>query len=211
MRFSVILSDPPWHYNNRKTGGERCNKTKFGGGAQKHYPLMRDKDLISLAPAVQGIAADNCAHFMWATYPRLDFAMDLLKAWGFRWATVAFTWVKRNKADTSEIYGPGYYTASNPEICLLGIRGKMRPTRKMTPSVIVCPRMEHSRKPDLHPLIEAMYPDLAGIEMFARARREGWSAVGNEVSGFSVERDLQILAGAPPDNGGRDVREQLPL
>lgn len=179
-KYQVILADPPWHYNNRKTSGERCDKTKFGGGAMKHYPLMSDSDLLAMAPMVRAITDNNCALFMWATMPRLDFGLQLLQAWGFRYTTVAFVWVKTQKASGRPVYGPGYYTASNAEVVLLGVIGSMCPARKMLGSIIAHPRMEHSRKPDLHPIIQQMYPEVYKIEMFARRKYPGWDTWGNE-------------------------------
>lgn len=182
MKYQVILADPPWHYNNRKTGGERKNKTKFGGGAMKHYPLMKDSELLGMADFISTLADNNCALFMWTTMPRLDFGIELLKAWGFRYATNAFTWVKTSSKTGSFIYGPGYYTASNTEVVLLGVRGSMEPVKKMAPSVIKHPRLEHSRKPDIHGTIDEMYPSAKKIELFARRPYEGWDAWGNEIS-----------------------------
>jgi N6-adenosine-specific RNA methylase IME4 len=181
-KYSVILADPPWYYNNRKTGGERSNKTKFGGGAMKHYPLMKDAELLEMAPFVDTLAADNCALFMWATMPRLDFGIELLKGGGFRYATTAFTWVKPNRTTPGYFGGPGSYTASNAEVVLLGVRGSMRPARKMLASVIARPKTEHSRKPDdVHKAIDLMYPDARKIELFARRAYPGWDAWGNQV------------------------------
>ena len=55
-----------------------------------------------------------------------------------------------------------------------------QPARR-PPSVIHAPTREHSRKPDeAYELIERMYPELPKIELFARGRREGWTAWGNE-------------------------------
>src|SRR5258705_7343164 len=104
--YDTILSDPPWHYNSRKAGAERLDKTKFGGGAEKHYPLMRDDEIAALRPLLDAWAAPSCALFLWTTCPRLDSGIDILKAWGFRYATVAFVWIKRAKAGTL-IYNPG--------------------------------------------------------------------------------------------------------
>ena len=180
-KYNIIFADPPWWYNNRKTGGERKDKTKFGGGAQKHYPLMKDQELLALSKFISDLSADNCALFLWTTYPRLDFAIELLKTWGFRYTTAAFHWVKTRKQDQL-IFGPGYYTASNPEVVLLGIKGSMEPIKKMLPSVYLLPRMEHSRKPDkFYSLVEEMYPNTRKIELFARRQRENWDVWGNEV------------------------------
>jgi N6-adenosine-specific RNA methylase IME4 len=48
--------------------------------------------------------------------------------------------------------------------------------------VIVAPRGRHSEKPDaVYEMIERDYPSLPKIELFARARRDGWRAWGNEL------------------------------
>ena len=50
---------------------------------------------------VSEIAEKDCALFLWATFPQLKEALQLIKAWGFQYKTVAFVWLKTNKkADT---------------------------------------------------------------------------------------------------------------
>lgn len=180
--YGVILADPPWWYNNRKTGGERCDKTKFGGGARKHYPLMKDEEVLAMDTFVKGLAAPDCALFLWATGPRLDFAFEVLKKWGFRYATTAFVWCKRTADDTRYKYGPGYYTASNAEYVLLGVKGRVCPAKRMLPSIVATPREGHSAKPGaVLQRISLMYPKARKIELFARVKTVGWDAWGNEV------------------------------
>lgn len=191
-RYPIILCDPPWWYSNRKTGGERKNKTRFGGGAMKHYPLMRDAELVKMAPFVKSLAAENCHMFMWATGPRMDFATDLMTAWGFKYCTVWMTWIKTTKnagfifpqQGNGLIYGPGGYTGSNVEFVLLGRKGKaLKQTKNMTPSIFFAPRQErHSQKPTfVHERIDMLYPDVSKIELFARRAYPGWYVWGNEV------------------------------
>lgn len=182
--YDLILADPPWHYNSRKAGGEVKNKTKFGGGAEKWYPLMKDKEILGMAPLIQRISNTPASLLLWATMPRLDFALEVMAAWGFKYKTTAFTWVKMTNNMERPRYGPGYYTASNAEIVLLGTKGKpMRPETAMVPSVILSPRQEHSRKPEeVHQRIELMYPEARKVELFARrADRPGWDYIGNEL------------------------------
>jgi N6-adenosine-specific RNA methylase IME4 len=191
--YQVIYADPPWWYSPRKCGNERTYlPTKFGGGAEKHYRLMRDAELLQLRPLIDECAAPNSALFLWATCPRLNFAIDLVAAWGFRYCTVAFVWIKRSRTG-GLMYGPGYYTASNAELVLLGIRGTMRPDRPMLQQVVEAPRGPHSRKPErVAALIEEMYPDASRIEMFARPlsplfpHRPGWDFWGNEIEDGSL-------------------------
>jgi MT-A70 len=50
------------------------------------------------------------------------------------------------------------------------------------PSVIEAQGGAHSEKPDVfYDLIEAYFPNLPKLELFARRRREGWDAWGNEI------------------------------
>lgn len=191
MKYGVIYADPPWWYNNRKSGEERKNKaTTTIALARKHYPLMRDKELIKMKSFIDGIADKNCALFLWATMPRLYFAIELLKEWGFRYATIAFVWIKCSSRTGHFVYGPGCYTASNCEVVLLGIRGSARPTVKMVPSIVMGARGKHSTKPlEVAVRIKTMYPELKAIELFARDNKEGWDAWGHEVLD-SIDRPI---------------------
>jgi len=60
-----------------------------------NYPTMKLNDICTLP--VSKLAEKDCVLFLWATYPRLVDAIEVIKAWGFTYKTVAFTWVKRNK------------------------------------------------------------------------------------------------------------------
>ncbi len=180
VKYGVIYIDPPYWYNSRKNDGS----TKFGGGAEGHYPLMRDKDVLALAPMIDELADENCALFLWATCPRLDFSIDLIRAFNFRYCTVAFSWQKTVQDGSKFIYGPGYYTGSNLEIVLLGVRGSMPPEVKMTQQDVVTPRGRHSAKPEtVRQRIEAMYPTANKIELFARPPHPiGWDVWGLEAN-----------------------------
>jgi len=185
LTYDVVYCDPPWHYNSRKAGAERLNKTKFGGGAEKHYQLMRDEELLEMRSMIDSLARENSVIFMWATCPKLQSALTLLTGWGYRYCTVAFVWEKVNRTNGEPIFNPGYYTASNVELVLLGARGSMRPERPMIQQVVKAPRREHSRKPDeVRVRIEQMYPCANRVELFARGQLEGWDAWGLELPGM---------------------------
>ena len=56
------------------------------------------------------------------------------------------------------------------------------PRRPFTVHSVRC-REAHSEKPQLvYEIIERMYPALPKLELFARGRREGWSAWGNQAA-----------------------------
>ena len=144
------------------------------------YPMMRIQDICALP--VQGIAALDCALFLWAIHSHLPDALDVIRAWGFTYKTAAFTWVKRTPRDTGYFLGRGYWTHSNAEICLLATRGHPKRVGTGIPSLIVSPRREHSRKPDeARSRIVRLCGDVPRAELFARQKVAGWSAWGNEV------------------------------
>ena len=84
-KYSIIYADPPWHY-------ETYSKKGQGRAAESHYPTMSLEDIKSLP--VSKIAEKDCALFLWATFPCLQEALQVIEAWGFRYKTVAFVWIK---------------------------------------------------------------------------------------------------------------------
>ncbi len=185
-KYSVILADPAWSYNARIIHENR--KTKFGSGAMGHYQTMTTKD-ISAMP-VRDICEKDCALFMWATGPQLPEQIGVLKAWGFRYVTIAFAWMKTNKKTASSMFlthkdlffGVGYYTKSNVELCLLGIKGKMKPVSNKVSNSLLYPIGPHSKKPDIiRDKIVSLFGDVPRIELFARQTVPGWDCWGNQV------------------------------
>lgn len=168
--YSVIYADPPWDYRHRWTKA----------AASKHYDTM-DLDSIKNLPVIE-YAANDCLLFMWATFPMLYEALETIKAWGFEYKTVAFTWVKQNKSGRGIFWGLGNWTRSNAEICLLGVRGKPKRISASVHSVIVSPVKRHSEKPgEVRNRIVELVGDVPRIELFARQHVDGWDAFGKEV------------------------------
>ena len=174
-QYQVIYADPPWYYPPRTN-----TKTAFGKGADSHYPLMTDQQILDLP--IQNICSDNCALFLWVTGSRLDFGIQTLTNWGFRFCTIAFTWIKQNPKALTIFKGPGHYTKSNTELVLLGARGSVPIEDKTISQILISPRERHSKKPDeIRTRIERLYPTQTKIELFARTQTSGWDVWGNEV------------------------------
>ncbi len=176
QQYSVIYADPPWDYKGQlQHAGAGSRDT---GGALRHYSTVTLDDLKALP--VGDIAASDCLLFMWATNPHLDQAIDLGKAWGFAWATVAFVWDKQR-------VNPGYYTMSQCELCLVFKRGKIPTPRgaRNVRQLVQAPRTTHSTKPaEVRHRIDAMFPGLPKIELFARGTAPtGWEYWGHESHG----------------------------
>jgi N6-adenosine-specific RNA methylase IME4 len=119
---------------------------------------------------------------LWTPWSQLPGALDVIKAWGFEYKTVAFNWVKQNRGGEGLHTGMGRWTRSNSEPCLLATNGDPLRLDMGVHQLIVSPVREHSRKPDeAHERIERL---LVGpyVELFARAVRPGWVTWGNEIA-----------------------------
>ena len=131
---------------------------------------------------VETLAAKDCLLFLWATFPMLPEALQLIRAWGFTFKTVAFVWLKLNKKSPTWFYGLGYWTRGNAEICLLAKRGKPKRRSAGVHQFIISPVEEHSKKPDVtRDKIIELAGDLPRVELFARQKTPGWDVCGNEV------------------------------
>ena len=136
---------------------------------------------------IDNIADENCALFLWVTYPILSEAIETVKKWGFRYVTVAFTWIKTNKNNGKPFFGLGNWTRANAEICVLGFRGKLKRKSNKVSQVVLSPLREHSRKPDeIRDKIVELMGDLPRIELFARQSANGWDCWGNETNKFNL-------------------------
>ena len=188
----VYAIDPPWPFAKRKVG------TKFGGGAENHYPLMKAGEILRLFKLIGDVTTvDNAAMFLWTTNSHLPLAIKCVEAAsGFRYATVGFNWVKLNK-DGSYFKGPGAYTAKGSELCLLAIKGSMPPTERLVSEIIAERKTEHSKKPEeARNRIERIFPlstSTRHIELFSRQANHGWESFGNQTSGNDIFDDVKGL------------------
>ena len=172
-KYSLIYADPPWAYlwGKGKTGGNFA--------PEKHYRTMSTDEICAVP--VRDLRDRNCALLLWATMPTLPDAVRVMSAWGFKYKTAAFVWVKTRK-DGQPLSGMGSYTKSNAEICLLGMRGHIKAVDKTVPQIVMQQRLGHSVKPpQVRERIVRVFGDLPRIELFARQRVEGWDAWGDEV------------------------------
>jgi len=194
MKYKIIYADPAWKYNSRAN-----HKTRFRGGACGHYDLMSMEEIKALP--IKKIADDNCVLFMWCTFPYLNEQIKLFEHWGFKYKTLGFSWIKTNSKNGKPFFGVGYYAKSNCEICLMGIKGKMKPISNKVSSVIIAPRREHSKKPDeVRERIVELFGNIPRIELFAREKIDGWYSWGNE-----IESDISLLSQSKKCGGECDL------
>ena len=181
--YGVIYADPAWDYETWSDKGKDRS-------ASKHYDVMGLEAMKELP--VRDLAAKDCVLLMWTTDTHLFQSRELMAAWGFEYKTVGFHWAKvqpgrldRPVGDPGAFFmGMGHWTRANPEICLLGVRGKPKRKSGGVRRLIVSELREHSRKPDeaydrIEKLVDGPY-----VELFSRTERPGWDSWGNQVGLF---------------------------
>lgn len=160
-KYGTIVADPAW---------------PFPVDPNWPYPVVSYDRIIALP--VADLAADKAHCFIWSTQQSLRRAFDVMEAWGFQ-HKITLVW---NKSNT----GMGFYFRSNTEFVLFGARGNLR-TEKSFATGFAGKRREHSRKPEeFMEIVEQTSPG-PRLELFARVRRPGWDAWGNE-----VESDIDL-------------------
>lgn len=189
-KFSVILSDCPWQYNDKSVAGKR--------GADFKYDTISTKDLMHMR--IGDLGAENSAHFMWVTGPFMLEGIRLLQAWGWKYKGIAFNWVKLNKKNGKPFMGMGHYTRACSEYVLLGTRGKLKVQSHSVHSVVMSPVREHSAKPpEVREKIVELFGDVPRLEIFARDRCKGWEQTGLELDDVDIREFIDWNA---PINGG---------
>lgn len=183
QKYDVILADPPWKFEYWVPGQGKKNGSR---AAEAHYPVMTTPEICDLP--IANMVSENSVLFMWGVWPRLRDIFDVYEAWGYEYKTIGFVWVKAKKSGFGFFTGMGYYSRSNTEPCFIGVRGSMPVSIHDVLQIIHTPVREHSRKPDeQYGKIERLYPNMRYLELFARKKRPGWDAWGNE-----VESDIDL-------------------
>lgn len=197
--FRVIYADPPWDFT---TWSDKATKS-----AKQHYNTMSVDDIARLP--VASVTASDALLFLWATWPNLIQAIEVGQAWGFKYKTLGFSWVKltpKGKLHT----GLGYYTRANSEPCLLFTRGHWKQEWIKSRSVhqihmedgqlqmfeesIAAQALAHSTKPVIfHERIEALV-DGPYLELFGRRKRDGWTVLGNAIDGINICESLRVMS-----------------
>ncbi len=178
-KYNVIYADPPWSYDNKKTG------RNMEYGAEHNYSTMTMQD-ISLLP-VNEITEDNALCFIWVTVPLLPEGLETLKSWGFTYKTM-LTWDK-------EKFGMGFWFRGQTEHLVMGVKGKVKPFRSHVRNILRLKLGEHSQKPQyfrdvITDLCTRSFDEPKKLELFARSRAgffpdyeyEGWDVYGNQVN-----------------------------
>jgi N6-adenosine-specific RNA methylase IME4 len=192
QKFGTILADPPWQFQNRT-----------GKVAPEHRRLSRygtlSLDEIAALP-VAGVLETTAHLYLWVPNALLPEGIRVLGAWGFEYKS-NIVWHKVRKDGGPDGRGVGFYFRNVTELVLFGVRGRNARTRaagRRQVNFIATRKREHSRKPnELYAIIEACSPG-PYLELFARGRRGGWSAWGDQSD------DYDITWNTYSNNSGRD-------
>jgi len=171
-KYQIIYADPPWEYDRTIGQGVACEQ----------YPLLNLEEICNLPTG--DLAAEDSVLFLWATFPKLKEALTVIEAWGFKYRTLGFSWIKLNPKNKQPFFGIGSYAKSNCEVCLLATKGDPHKLVKdnSISSVVITEREAHSKKPkEVRDRIEKLFGNVSRIELFAREKAKGWKSWGDQV------------------------------
>jgi N6-adenosine-specific RNA methylase IME4 len=169
--YRVLYADPPWQYSDARATGDHRQST----AAATHYPTMSVTDISAMRADVDVLSQRDAVLFMWATFPLLPDALQVVAAWGFQYKT-AFVWAKGRGSF-------GHYHKADAELLLVATRGSCVPDSEHRETQVQAhARGRHSEKPEaFRSLVDCLYPIGPRIELFARGTLPvGWVGWGNE-------------------------------
>jgi len=202
MKVRCVVADPPWQYDDRG-----INKR---GSTSKHYETMPLAEIVALgsngifklkatdtlfkAPLIFEPHDDGCVLFLWTPNSFLAHGLAgmVMRAWGFEPKTI-WTWIKTTKAQKrsgAELWGiampeiklgVGTYGRNCTEHVIVGTIGTPEINASNIPTVMFAPSFSHLEKPSgFYSRAESMVHG-PRLDMFARKKRPGWIAWGDEV------------------------------
>lgn len=211
MSYVVGYADPPWEYEDVKTGGSFTS-----GSAQVYEAPPGQKTTLSVAELcdlpIRSIMAPNPIMFLWTSVTlRESHGIPVLRAWGFRRVASVF-WIKVKVGGvpdpvTGKIpghLGMGRWFRGDVEELLVGVAGNVKPFGCQERNWIQHPRswkddagepVKHSTKPEpFRRLIETATGEASSrrnLELFGRRRVAGWQVLGYEVDKLDIREAIK--------------------
>lgn len=159
--------DPPWEQTKTGLRKVRPNQTR-----EMPYKTMKTDQIMQFD--INKFADKDCHIYLWATNKSLREAFDVLNVWGFRFHCI-LVW---NKPTGVTPYSFQFVN----EFVLFGYRGKFKVNKMGIPTSFYASVRRHSEKPDALYYIAEQVSDKPRIDIFARKKRQGWTAWGDEVN-----------------------------
>lgn len=178
-KFSTILADPPWQFQNR-TGKMAPEHKRLS-----RYSTMTLQDIKDLP--VEAITEERAHLYLWVPNALLPEGIQVMEHWGFKYKS-NLIWYKIRKDGGPDRRGVGFYFRNVTEVILFGVKGKnirtLQPGRSQE-NIISSRKREHSRKPDeQYDIIESCSWG-PYIELFGRGAKKGWATWGNQVEEYT--------------------------
>jgi N6-adenosine-specific RNA methylase IME4 len=170
-KYHVIAIDPPWAYNEKGGFSSDDYDANSNRGAVD-YPTMT----VEQIKKIELPTADDCVLFLWTTHAFLKDSFEILEHWGFDYkATIVWDKVKM---------GLGRTIRMQVEFCLLAVKGKPIINGSAERDIIMEPRREHSRKPEVfYQMVERMCIGNK-LDFVSRQQRSNWDHYGAETNQF---------------------------
>jgi N6-adenosine-specific RNA methylase IME4 len=172
-QYQCLLIDPPWP---QRLAGKYQKNQRPG---TMPYPTMTVADIAALP--VASLAANGAHLWLWTTNQFIEDGFRLISQWGFTYLAPIHA-IKPS--------GFGNYFSHRTQTLLFAYKDRCYfPQARYLPNIIHVgnPRRHSEKWQETFEYIESVSPG-PRLELFARAKRDGWHAWGNE-----VESDL------PPD------------
>jgi N6-adenosine-specific RNA methylase IME4 len=177
-KFSTIVADPPWQFQNR-TGKMAPEHKRLA-----RYPTLSLEEIKAIP--VQEVTEERAHLYLWVPNALLSEGLNVLNAWGFNYKS-NIIWYKIRKDGGPDGRGVGFYFRNVTEVLLFGIKGKNARTLqkgRSQPNMIATRKREHSRKPDEQYEIFESCSWGPYLELFARGSRENWTCWGNQKDNY---------------------------
>ncbi len=176
--YRTIVADPPWP---QPLTGKR--KRERGGPKEKLPYQTMTVEAIGTLPVGQW-AAPGCHLWLWTTNSFLEAGFKIMHQWGFTYLA-PIHWIKPS--------GFGNYVIHRSQTVLFGYRERCVFERLRYFPNVLDPKTDpvmHSQKPAaFYELVEQVSGE-PRLELFARRKRLGWHAYGDEVfSDISLQED----------------------
>jgi site-specific DNA-methyltransferase (adenine-specific) len=167
----ALVADPPWLFGDALPPGRGAAR----GAGRKYATLTVDEIASFHLPPIE----PDAWLFLWRVAALQAEALHVAEAWGFR-VVSEIVWAKTT-ATGKEHFGMGHYVRAAHETCLVAVRGRPKPASRSIRSRFAAPIGIHSAKPErFYQIVEQLVGSGPFVEMFARRRRVGWTAIGRE-------------------------------
>ncbi len=183
-KYRCLVIDPPWQVD-KIVREERLQQDRI-----LDYPTMTLEEIAAL-PIAQLADESGCHVYLWVTHKYLPDGLRLFEVWGVKYQCL-MTWIKPTGMTP-------YSWMYDTEHVLFGRIGNQPLLRNGLRLSFEANVKGHSVKPDAFYERVALVSPEPRLEMFARSRRAGWEAWGNEIDPVAFAAAQERIEAAQAD------------